>query len=142
MKKNTREADDPIYINTIKSIRINKVVINKGPQWLRVGRQQLWLLAFGGNLSTRIPLGGWGWGHQSPPDTGTSGSRKTWGGGQWGPIIHSIGQGIGGGRFTASLKFATFFERTPEKDFFPQHHKHRALSHTGDLPQREVRGVG
>lgn len=55
------------------------------------------------------PPGGGGGGLQSPPDTGTSGSRKTWGGGQWGPIIHSIGQGKSGERFTASLKFATFF---------------------------------
>lgn len=54
-RKNTGEADDPIYINTIKSIRINKVVINKGPNgWGEGVGNDFGYLLLEGNLSTRI----------------------------------------------------------------------------------------
>lgn len=54
-KKNIREADDPIYINTIKSIRINKVVINREPNgWGEGDGNDFGYLLLEGNLSTRI----------------------------------------------------------------------------------------
>lgn len=63
-KKNIREADDPIYINTIKSIRINKVVINKEPNgWGEGVGNDFGYLLLEGNLSTRIDPQGEGSNH-------------------------------------------------------------------------------
>lgn len=70
-KKNTREADDPIYINTIKSIRINKVVINKGPNgW---GDGAGWV--FGNGFGYLLLEGNFE--HQDSPSGGGSSRHQT-----------------------------------------------------------------
>lgn len=131
-KKNTREADDPIYINTIKSIRINKVVINKGPKGGggRAGRWQwLWLLAFGGkfehqdSLSGEAPIT-----TLEPQDLGSNWKRAL------GAYYSQHWAGVKLKRLTTSLKLATFFLKDPIKHSFPN------SLHAEDLPQRGGQG--
>lgn len=110
----TREADDPIYINTIKSVRINKVVINKGPDgW---GLATLWLLALGT------------FEHQdSPPGVSSHhqtleprGQGKLGGGGAY-YSQHWAGERWGGSLPPSNLLHLFVSLKDPRKHAFPQH---------------------
>lgn len=108
----TREADDPIYINTIKSVRINKVVINKGPDgW---GLATLWLLALGTFEHQDSPPG-----VSSHHQTLEPQGQGKLGGGR-GLLFTALGRGEVGG-LAASLKFATSFSffKGPEETRLP-----------------------